>query len=100
MSKKILSSTKWWKNLEMEEELETIESELDNEYNKKKMKEETIAIQKLRKYPKYFYNYAKKASKSPNQIGPFLEKDGSIVADPFEKAEKTQKTVRVCLQSA
>ena len=84
LSKKIISSTKWWKNLEMEEELETIESELDNEYSKKKLKKETIAVEKLKKDPKYFYNYAKKASKSPNQIG-------SIIADPFEKAEKLRK---------
>ena len=62
----------------MKEELEDIESELDQEYSKKKKKEENLAIAKLKKDPKYFYNYAKKASKSPNQIGPFLEKDGSI----------------------
>ena len=39
LSKKIVSSTKWWKNLQMEEELEAIEDELDHEYSKKKLKE-------------------------------------------------------------
>ena len=91
LSSKILSSNKWWKVLEMEEELETIESELDEEYRTKKTKDESIAIKKIKKDPKYFYNYAKKSSKSPNQIGPFLEKDGTIVADSFEKAEKLRK---------
>ena len=54
ISKRILSSTKWWKNLEMEEELDAIESELDKEYSKKKVKEENIAIQKLKKKKNIF----------------------------------------------
>ena len=87
LEKQILASTKWWKSL-MEEKLEDIESELDEEYKKKKVKGEDEAIKKIKKDPKYFYNFAKKSSKSPNTIGPFLEKDGSIVKDPFEKAEK------------
>ena len=36
----------------MEEELEDIESELDQEYSKKKKKEENLAIAKLKKEPK------------------------------------------------
>ena len=91
LSQKILASKKWWKTVEMEDELENIETELDEEYKKKKMKAENDAIKKIKKYPKYFFNYAKKSSKSPNQIGPFIEKDGTIVSDPFEKAEKLRK---------
>ena len=91
LSQKILASIKWWKTVEMEEELENIEMELDEEYKKKKMKAENDAIKKIKKDPTYFYNYAKKSSKSPNQIGPFIEKDGTIVTDPFEKAEKLRK---------
>ena len=75
----------------MEEELEAIEDELDHEYSKKKLKEETLAIAKLKKDPKYFNNYAKKSSKSPYQIGPFLEKNGNIVTESFEKAEKLRE---------
>ena len=52
------------------------------------MKDEDDAIKKISKDPKLFYNYAKKSSKSPNQIGPFMEEDGTIVSEPYEKAEK------------
>ena len=70
------------------EEIEAIESELEEEYTKMNIKAENKAIERLKKNPKYFYNYAMKKLKSSNLIGPFLEKDGNIVQDSFEKAEK------------
>ena len=48
---------------------------------------ENAAIKKMKKDPKYFYNYAKKASKSPNQVGPFINEDGTIIKESVEKAE-------------
>ena len=88
LGNQILASSKWWKTVKMEEELEQIEMELDEEYTKQKIKNENEAIKRISKDPTYFYNYAKKSSKSPNLIGPFLEEDGTIVTDPFKKAEK------------
>ena len=91
LSKKILASKQWWKTYEIVEKIEMIEKELDEEYTKMNTEAEYKAIQKLKKDPKYFYNYAKKKSKSPNLIGPFLEKNGAIVQDSFEKAEKLRQ---------
>ena len=88
LGNQILASSKWWKTVKMEEELEEIEVELDEEYTKQKIKNENEAIKRISKDPTYFYNYAKNSSKSPNLIGPFLEEDGTIVTDPFKKAEK------------
>ena len=60
LSKRILSSKQWWKTYVVVEEIELIEKELEKEYTKMNIKAENIAIQKLKKDPKYFYNYAKK----------------------------------------
>ena len=54
LSDKIVSSTKWWKSSEMEDELEEIENLLDEEYKKKKIKDENYAIKKISKDPKFF----------------------------------------------
>ena len=91
LSKLILASKQWWKTYEIVEEIEEIEKELDDEYTKNNVKVENEAIKRLKKDPKYFYSYAKKKSKSPNLIGPFLEKDGKVVQDSFEKAEKLRQ---------
>ena len=87
LSGKIEASRKWWKTFEMMEEMEIIETELDDEYKKRAMKEENGAIEKIKKNPKFFYSYAKKKSKSPNQVGPSLKPDGSTTKDAKEKAE-------------
>ena len=91
LSKRILASKLWWKTHEIVNEIEAIEHELDERYTEMNIAAEKKAIEKLKKDPKYFYSYAKKKSKSSNLIGPFLEKDGTIVQDSFAKAEKLRE---------
>ena len=45
------------------------------------MKQEKEALSKMKKDPKAFYNYAKKFSKATSDIGPFMSKEGNVVAD-------------------
>ena len=59
LSKNILSSSKWWTNLEMEEEIEKIEDRLYEENRQKKIKYQKIAIKKIKKDPVFclFFKY-------------------------------------------
>ena len=70
----------------MLEEVESIEAELTEDYKKRTVNEEEKAIKKITKDPKFFYSYARKKSKSPNQVGPFLKPDGSVTEDAQQKA--------------
>ena len=54
----------WRTTMKLMEELEVVETEIENEYKTRKTKLENEAILKLKKDPKLFYLYAKKHSKS------------------------------------
>merc|ERR1712105_78161 len=67
--------------LKLRSELESIEKQLKDSYDKRRMKQENEALSKMKKDPKAFYNYAKKFSKATSDIGPFMSKEGNVVAD-------------------
>ena len=68
-------------------ELVKVETKLDEIYTSRRTKRENEAINKLKTNPTYFYSYAKRFSKTNNQLGQLLKKDGTVVTDSFEKAE-------------
>ena len=49
-------------------ELEEVETEIDEEYKKRRLKEEKKAIGAIKRNPKYFYTYAKTFSKSKGDL--------------------------------
>ena len=51
------------------------------------MKEESDAISKIKNDPKYFYSFAKKASKGRSQIGTLIAQNGELCNTTQEKAE-------------
>ena len=87
LSKNILASTSWQKNYKTMVELRQVEDEIDEEYKKRRLKEEKAAIQTIKQNPKYFYSYAKKFSKSKGEIAAFEKEDGVLTDDPAEQAE-------------
>ena len=91
LSKNILASTSWQKNYKTMVELRKVEDEIDEEYKKRRLKEEKAAIQTIKQNPKYFYSYAKKFSKSKGEIAAFEKEDGVLTDDPAEQAEILRK---------
>ena len=91
LSKKLMASKSWVRNYEKAKKLEDIEHKLDLMYKSRRRKKENEAIYKLSKNSSYFYTYAKRFSKTSNQIGDFVQNDGSIISDLFEKAEMLRK---------
>ena len=87
ISGKIQKSRKWWKTHEMLEDVEIIEAKLSEEYKQRTLKDEEKAVPKITKDTKFFYSNARKKSKSPNKVGPFLKPDGSVTEDAQQKAE-------------
>ena len=68
-----------------------MEDEIDEEYKKRRLKEEKAAIKTIKQNPKYFYSYAKKFSKSKGEIAAFEKEDGDLTDDPAEQAEILRK---------
>ena len=64
-----------------------IEEELDISYKRMKVKKERVALEKIKRNPKYFYKYANQFSKTQNRIGPLVNEEGLTVKDPFLMAE-------------
>ena len=87
ISKKILSSTSWENNYKTTMELEEVEMNLDAAYKTRRMNVEKEAIKKLKKNPKFSYNYAKRFSKAHSEIAAFVTKDGELTSDPYEQTE-------------
>ena len=86
LSERMMKSRSWHKNYKTFKELEDIETELENSYKKMRKKEEDNAIIKLKKNPKYFYTYAKKFSKTNQQLSGLLREDQSLATSPREQA--------------
>ena len=91
LSSKILSSSSWRKNYKTMVELEEVETEIDEEYKKRRLKEEKKAIGAIKRNPKYFYTYAKTFSKSKGEMAAFEKENGELTDDPFEKSEILRK---------
>ena len=67
--------------------LQAIETELDINYKKRKLKKEHEAIGKIKRDPKYFYKYANKFVKTKNRVGPLTNEKGDTVKDEYQMAE-------------
>ena len=87
LSKKVMASKAWTKNYDTMMKLIEVETKLDEMYKSRRKKKENEAINKMTTNPSYFYSYAKRFSKTSNQIGQLTKKDGTIVTDSSEKAE-------------
>ena len=91
LSSQILSSSSWRKNYKTMVELEEVETEIDEEYKKRRLKEEKKAIGAIKRNPKYFYTYAKTFAKSKSEMAAFEKENGELTDDPFEKSEILRK---------
>ena len=87
LSKKVMKSNSWMKNFDTMKELQDVEAKLDLSYQSRRKDKEKDAIRKMNKSSKYFYSYAKQLSKTSNEIGNIITKEGRLVTDPYEKAE-------------
>ena len=68
LSKAILKTNSLQKYLKMKDTLEVIETKIKESYSKRKMKQENIAISKMKKYQRAFFSFAKKCSKTGRHI--------------------------------
>ena len=84
LSDRMTKSRCWQKNYKVYKELEEIETEIEDSYKRMRKKEENSAIEKLKKNPKFFYTYAKKFSKTNQQLSGLLREDQSLATSPRE----------------
>ena len=70
-----------------ERELINIESKLQQSYANEECRNETKAVEAIKKNVKFFYSYAKKHSSVTSQIGPLEDSKGLITNDPKAMAE-------------
>ena len=76
LSKRNLVSDDWNINHKVIEQLEEVENEISNEYNKMRFKDENKAVERMENYSKYFYKYTKKFCKNNGGISRGLGPDG------------------------
>ena len=74
LSKKVMKSNSWMKNFDTMKELEDVEAKLDFSYQSRRKDKEKDAIMKMNKNPKYFYSYAKRFSKTSNEMGNLIKR--------------------------
>ena len=86
LSERMFTSKLWQRNLKVEEELESVEKEIDDHYKERRSKEEKDAINKMNENPKYFYTYSRKFSKTKETIHSLVKEDGSVVTEAAEQA--------------
>ena len=82
-----MKSKCWIKNYDNMKELVEVETKVDEMYKQRRLKKEGDAIKKLKTNPKYFYSYAKRFSKTRNQVGQLVNKDGAVIIESSEQAE-------------
>ena len=68
------------KYLKIKDSIEEIESKLKESYSSRRMEKERSAIQRMKKDPAYFFNYAKKFAKTKSEVGPFIDDQGDLVS--------------------
>ena len=91
LSKQIILSKSGKKTMNLMKNIRIIEDELKQSHMKRRIESENIALSKIRKNPKYFYNYANKFSKTKNKIGPLINHKGDVVKDNYEMTELLRK---------
>ena len=68
LSKRVLKSDEWKKNLRTEEELDKVNEELDLLLYNRRLEMENKAISRINSDPKYFYKYQKRFGKISEPI--------------------------------
>ena len=91
LSKTLLKIKSVSRYLKLKGKLELIENELKSLYTQRRLGQEKKAIERMKKDPKSFFNYAKKFSKTNTDIGPFFDKDGNPVLEPKTIVEMLQQ---------
>ena len=91
ISDKIMNSNSATKTGKLMLRLQKIEKELEENQKRWKMSKEKEALTKIKKNPKYFYNYANKHAKLKNKVGPLINEKQETVKEPFEMAELLRK---------
>ena len=67
--------------------LEGIEAQISKNYNDRRNLEESKVIEDMKNDPKKFYKYAKKHSKTREEIGPLQDRNGNIFSDNKKMAD-------------
>ena len=80
LSKSMLKTKSCSKYLQIKDSIEEIESKLKESYSSRRMEKERSAIQRMKKDPAYFFNYAKKFAKTKSEVGPFIDDQGDLVS--------------------
>ena len=89
---KIRASSSWQKSMKLLGELEEKEKLLSTHYKERKMVLESAAIQKIKRDPKYFFNYANKFAKSKGaKIGALFDEEGKLCVSTRQKCEVFRK---------
>ena len=65
--------------LKLREKLESAENELKKMFLEKKLRNENVAIAKIKRNPKVFFSMAKKKQKTFEGVGPFLKENGDLI---------------------
>ena len=75
----------------MKNKLENVEAKISESYNMKRDNDEDDALEKIKQNSKYFFNYAKKYSKTHDTIGPLIDGKGNIVSESKTMADILMK---------
>ena len=68
--------------LSLQRELESIHEKITNSIFEQQDAKEKKAIQNIKKNPKYFFSYAKKARKAKVRVGPLFDTNGKLQTNP------------------
>ena len=87
LSKQYQTAKCWRKHMELKEKIHNIEERLLNSYETARRNTEEKMLPKLADNPGAFYKYAKNFSDVKSDIGPLINSDGDVTADPKKMAE-------------
>ena len=71
--------------------LNDIHLQIKASVNEQKSEAERLAVQTIRKNPRYFFSYCKKFDKRKTNIGPLLDSENKLQQDPKKMADLLQK---------
>ena len=71
--------------------LNDIHLQIKASVNEQKSEAERLAVQTIRKNPRYFFSYCKKFDKRKTNIGPLLDAENKLQQDPKKMADLLQK---------
>ena len=69
---------------------EEIEQEIKNLLEKELLQKEQVALEQMKKNPKYFYSFVKKFNQTVNKVGPLKDENDNLINDPEAKANILQ----------